>query len=193
MKHFRLIADGIDVAPLLAQIDAQPELWDRHRFRTGVKSPHAATSDIWVRYNVIERLGPRFHDEHVPVWYPAWKKLPALRPIIFDLMARVQGEMLCGVLITKVPPGERVAPHVDLGWHVNYTEKLYICLRGAPGARFHCQEDISPTHVRLEHIEPKPGECHLFDNRKRHWVTNDSEEDRITLIVCVRTDLFGRY
>src|SRR5438132_1541130 len=103
MKHFELIAGGVDVAPLLAQLDAHPELWDAHNSRKiSDGSPHSRMSDIWVRYNAIERLGEdrrRFNDEHVPVWYPAWYRLPALRPLIFNLMAQVQGEMLGGVLI----------------------------------------------------------------------------------------------
>lgn len=144
-------------------------------------------SDIWVRYNRPDRLNPEdpraFNNEHVPVWYPAWKKLPALRPIIFDLMATVEGEMLCGVLITRIPPGEGIAPHVDAGWHVEYTEKFYLSLKSSPGADFVCDG---------ERLNPKPGEMWLFDNRKNHWVENDSTEDRITLIVCIRTEMFGR-
>lgn len=184
MRHFCRLSLTADVGPLLDQIDGHPELWDQHPWRRGPNSPHNGMSDIWVRYNAAERLGAHFNDEHVPVWYPAWKALPALRPLLFDLMAFVQGEMLCGVLITRVPPGEEIEPHADASWHVEYTEKFYLSLRSEPGARFHCGD---------ESIEPKPGEWWLFDNRKSHWVTNDSEGDRITLIACIRTDLFGRY
>lgn len=190
MNNFRLISEGIDVAPLLAQLEAHPELWDQHTLRKRIPGgPHSRMSDIWVRYNDISRFPvpvdrTKFNSEHVPVWYPAWKALPALRPIVFDLMAKVQGEMLCAVLITRIPAGEGINPHVDAGWHVDYTEKFYLSVQNEPGARF-CFEG--------ESFEPKPGEIWMADNRRRHWVTNESEEDRITLIICVRTDLFGRY
>ena len=77
MRHFTLLQEGIDVRPLLDQIDVHPELWDQHKERrTGRYSPHGGMTDIWVRYNDPARVGPHFNDEHVPVWYPAWKVLP---------------------------------------------------------------------------------------------------------------------
>lgn len=191
MEHFTKISDGIDVGPLLRQIDANPALWNANSSRKErAGSPHTAMSDIWVRYNSPERARPDFsgfNDEHVPSWYPAWHALPALRPIIFDLMAKVRGEMLGGVLITRIPPGCGISPHVDEGWHVEYYEKFYVSLQSGPGAEFCCSEGGV-----TESLNPKAGECWLFDNRKLHWVVNDSGKDRLTLIVCIRTDLFGR-
>lgn len=186
MEHFRRICAGIDVAPLLAQIEAHPELWDAYsRRKTEPGSPHSRMSDIWIRYNDIKHLENRdphhFHDEHVPVWYPAWGALPALRQIIFDLMALVQGEMLGGVLITRIPARERIEPHIDHGWHVEYYEKYYVALQSESGANFWCEVD-----GESEAVCPAPGECWLFDNRKLHWVVNDSGKDRMTLIICIR-------
>lgn len=169
---------------LTAQIDGRPDLWDANRARKdSTFSPFASAQDIWVRYNRLDRLGPAFNDEHVPIWYPAWRALPALRPLVFGLMAMVQGQMLGGVLITRIPPGGGIAPHVDTGWHVDYYDKFYLSLRSAPGADF-CFEDCS--------LNPAPGEIWRIDNRRMHWVTNASAVDRMTLIVCIRTDLFGR-
>jgi hypothetical protein len=39
--------------------------------------------------------------------YPAWQLLPQLRPIIFDLMRRVEAVQLGRVLITRLAPGKR--------------------------------------------------------------------------------------
>ena len=103
-------------------------------------------------------------------------------------MAKVQGEMLCAVLITRIPPGSGIDPHIDKSWHVEYTEKFYLTLKGAPGAAFYCDDGTWE-----ESIEPRPGDLYLFDNRKRHWVENQSDQDRVTLIMCIRTDMFGRY
>lgn len=185
MKHFKLIASGIDVAPLLAQIEAHPELWNVHKNRMARgANPFTGTDDIWVRYNDVAKANPDlagFTDEHIPVWYPAWDALPALRTLIFELLALVQGEMLGGVLITRIPDGGQVKPHKDDGWHVEYFEKFYISLQNEPGAQFCCEAD-----GRVEMLTPKPGECWLFDNRKVHWVTNASGKARMTLIVCIR-------
>lgn len=182
MQHFHKIASGLNVAPVLAQLDAHPELWNQHNPRKAfLGSPHDQTSDLWVRFNDHAKLDPNnyaaFSDEHIPVWYPAWDKLTALRPIIFQLMAEVEGEMLGGVLLTCVPPGAQVRPHRDKSWHVSYYSKFYVGLQSAPGAIFGCED---------EEINIKSGECFLMDNRKLHWVDNRSNIDRITAIICIR-------
>lgn len=48
MKSFVKIADGIDVAPVLAELDAQPELWNVHPERTV-----AGTPGTWVSMGVL--------------------------------------------------------------------------------------------------------------------------------------------
>jgi len=189
MKHFEKIASGVPVEELLSQLESHPELWDaRPERRIAVDSPHAGMRDIWVRYNDISRLGENFNDEHVPVWYPAWKTLPALKPIVMSLMTMVEGEMIGGVLITKIPAGARVEPHIDAGWHVDYYRKFYVSLGNSPGSVFCCEVDGG-----TETLCPEPGDIWLFDNHKTHWVENNSQKDRITLIICIRTDFFGEY
>jgi hypothetical protein len=194
MKHFQHIASDVDVAPLMLQIEAQPELWDAHRMRKDSPgTPHSRMSDIWIRYNDIARFDPTnpaaFNGEHIPIWYPAWRALPALRPLVLDLMAHVQGEMLGGVLITRIPPGEGIDRHADNSWHVRqYPDKFYLSLQSAPGANFVC------SHNGVEEtLCPTTGDIWMFDNRKEHWVENKSNVDRITLIVCIRTELFGSH
>lgn len=179
MKYFQKVAD-LDVMPLLEQLDARPELWGANPWRkTMPGGPHREMTDIWIRYNSPDRIGkPGFTAEHDSVWYPAYGRLPALRGLIFPLMGMVEGERLGGVLITKIPPGAGIATHVDGGWHVEYYDKFYVSLRSSPGAKFICRDEV---------LEPQPGECWRFDNRLPHSVQNDSSEDRITLIVCIRT------
>ena len=188
MKYFLKIDDGIDIAPLMTELEANPELWDANNLRrTADGTPHSGMSDIWVRYNDVRPYLEAqdltgFNDPHLPVWYPAFDVLPSLKKIIFDLMAKVEGEMLGGVLITRIPPGEGIKPHTDSSWHVDYFDKYYVSLKSAEGANFYCDHDGV-----TEHLNPDVGECWLFDNHKNHWVENNSDQDRITLIVCIRT------
>jgi Aspartyl/Asparaginyl beta-hydroxylase len=192
MQHFQKIASGLDIAPVREQLDAHPELWNQNDWRkTRPDSPHTGMTDIWVRYNDIERLDlgnpAKFNEEHVPVWYPAWDKLTALKPLVFELMARVYGEMLGGILITRIPPGATLAPHVDHGWHVEQYDKFYLSIESAPGANFFCRHDGV-----TEALCPEPGDIWLFDNRREHWVENTSDKERITVIICIRTQMYGR-
>jgi len=190
LRHFTKIAEGIDVSALLGELRDNPGVWDRHAYRKhGAASPHAAMSDCWLRYRpIMELTSPAaFKAPHIPVWYPEAALLPEAKRIALDLMAMVRGEMLYAVLITKIPPLMGIAPHADEGWHVERTEKLYVSLQSAPGAVFGCDDG-----AWQESIEPAAGDCWLFDNRKRHYVENRSAIDRITLIVCVQTEMFGR-
>ena len=187
MTNFLKVAEG-PVDELVRQI-ASCDLWNAQPWRKTL-SAHRQMDDIWVRYNDIAPFVARgsmdgFNGPHIPVWYPAWHALPALKPIVHGIVSRVQGEMLGGVLITRVPPGGEIARHVDSGWHVDYFDKFYVCLKGHEGATFSCEHDGA-----IEHLSPRPGDLHRFDNRKPHWVTNKGPGERMTLIVCVRTEMF---
>lgn len=191
MKFFLKIAEGVDVTPLLIELHRHPELWNQYRFRKDIPGgPHSKMSDIWVRYRDIDKYRQRygddfsrFNDEHESVWYPAYYAIPQLRPIIFGLMSRVEGERLGGVLITRIPPGERIEKHVDAGWHVENFDKYYLSLKSGHGANFYCGD---------EHINPRPGDIYLFDNKIEHWVENNSDEDRITLIICIQSHRYDK-
>lgn len=188
--HFIKVAEGVDVSRVMAELDANPQLWNEHAVRKEYAgTPHSRMSDIWVRYNDYKNFTgdlDAFNEAHIPVWYPAWGKLPSLHPIVHGLMSIVDGEMIGGVLITKIPPGEKILPHADKSWHVDYFSKFYLSLQSAPGAVFGCEH----RGVR-EVITPATGECWLFDNRKTHWVENNSDVDRITCIICIHTEKPG--
>jgi len=182
MKHFLPIARGVDVTPLVNQIEVKPYLWNQYSYRKNM-APHSEMSDIWVRYNPIENIGPNFNDEHDSKWYSAYYELPSLKEIIFPLMKEVEGERLGGVLITRIPSGCDIKPHVDKGWHVDYYDKFYVSLKSDVGANFYCGDEV---------LNPKVGEIWKFDNRNLHWVENRSQSDRMTLIVCIRTEKYGK-
>ena len=174
----RQLATGLDVGPLLKELAAHPEAWDEHKGRTG-PGPHEGVSDIWVRFNAIENFDPEnpaaFVAEHSPVWYPVAEKLPSVAGLCLQVSEMTGEKNLMGVLITRVPAGGEVKPHVDAGWHALNTRKLAVQVRGNRDQAF-CFEGSE--------LRPEPGDLYEFDNQKEHWVTNDSDEDRITLITC---------
>lgn len=172
---------AFDVSQVVAELDANPQLWDQHTLRKKLYV-HGEMSDIWVRYNAFENFTgdmAAFNAEHESVWYPAIEKLPALKKLLFDLMWAVEGERLGGVLITRIPPGKGIAPHTDDAWHARYYSKIAVQLKSAPGQAF-CFED--------ESLSAEPGEVYVFRNEFTHWVVNDSEQERMTLIVCIKTE-----
>lgn len=180
MTPIRSLGALFDVRELVAQIEATASVWNR--YTTRLYAAHSKVSDIWVRYNAWENFTDRatFNGPHESVWYPVVSDIPAVKPLVLDVMRCVEGERLGGVLITKIPPGEQVAPHRDGGWHATYYEKFAVQLASAEGQAF-CFEDAR--------LSAAPGELYTFDNSQTHWVENNSSEARMTLIICIRRSL----
>jgi len=143
-------------------------------------TPHLTVSDVWVRYNDWANFKgdqAEFNDVHEPVWYPVIHKIPAAWSLARKVMRHVGGRELGGVLITKIPPGGEVKPHIDTGWHAGHYEKFLVQVKGNSSQAFQFEG---------ESLSAEPGDLYTFDNSKLHWVTNDSDSDRISLIICVR-------
>lgn len=180
MKHIMTLRHGINVMPLSLALRRNPQLWNQHSSRrVAPGSPHLATDDIWVRY-ARDATSPAPHDS---VWYASSDVLPEVKEIVYPLMAMVKGERLGGVLITRIPAGHSVAPHVDLGWHASQYQKFAVQIESHQQQAF-CYSD--GDHVTA------PGDVFWFDNSKEHWVTNNSPVSRITMIVCIQTDTMER-
>lgn len=183
MQNFMKVAEGVDVLPLQLALQLQPELFGRYNERKYAENgPHSEMTDIWLRHNdrrpfVAANDFTKFNDEHDSVWYPESAFLPQARPIIFGLMARVEGERLGGILITKLPAGGRIQPHVDPGWHAGYYDKYHVAVKTPRGSFFGFEEG---------QIHSRDGDVHWFRNDVPHWVVNDSDDDRISMIICIR-------
>lgn len=184
-QPIQILHHGVNVAPLVGEIEKQPELWDQNRFRTyapGQSSvnPHQRIQDIIVRFNDWRNwTGDRmkFNERHESVWWAAYEKLPYVKPLVFDLMRMYEAESLGMVLITRIPPHCEVAKHTDAGWHAQQYLKFAVQLKSAPSQKF-CYDGYS--------IETAPGDLYAFDNSKPHWVENPTDQDRWTLIICLR-------
>jgi hypothetical protein len=178
MRYFDLISEGIDVAPLRHAVVRQPELWNVHRLRTTHPgSVHGEADDIWLRFAPVDSL-VAIVDGLESIDYPALATLSQARPIIFDLMRRVEGIRLGRVLITRLRPGGRVRPHEDAGGYAAYYDRYHICLQGAAENFFHAGD---------ERVAMRTGEVWWFDNAKRHQAVNSSASDRIHMIVDIRS------
>ncbi len=201
MRHLRSLGFGANVAPVCAELDAHPELWNRFTLRTRLYgTPHLQVSDIWCRYRAWSELlearaqypaGELTEEvdrqliaewaggEHESLWYEAIDALPALRAMVFDLARRFEVERLGGVLVTRIPPGGRVEWHTDGGWHANYYEKVAVLLRADERQAF-CFHDGE--------FRAAAGTVFTFNNQEPHAVSNESSHERITAIICVKRD-----
>lgn len=181
MKNFQQY-DDVDISLLVEQVDANPELWNQNPERkTAGGSPHVQMSDIWLRFRDKAELleSKDYFEPHIPVWYPELGRLPEVKKIALDMMVRFRGEILGGILITKIPTGGEILPHDDRGgWHAEfYNTKIYIPLKSNSDCMNICEDEV---------VNMKAGEVWSFDNLKIHSVVNRGAE-RQTLIITMRT------
>lgn len=186
MKNFRQVLDKVAVGPLALELQRQPELWNSNPSRLGSKGPHRETLDIFLRYKddrpcIANDDWTKFSDPHIPMWYHGFDRLPAARPIVFNLSSMLLAEMIGGVFIYKVPPGAQIYPHKDPGWHPKFYDKFNVCIESNPQTRFEYPEDG-------EAMIQQPGDVHWFRNDTLHQVVNDGATDHVVMTVCLRLD-----
>ena len=182
MTQFLRIAHGIDTMPVLLELNRSPGLWDGYSIRrTFDGTPHAEMTDIFVRFRPRDQIsGPAAHqEEYRNAFWPAWRELPSLRPLVFALMAKVSAVELGSILITKLPPGAEILPHTDRGvWAPEfYNCKAHLTLVGSSISR--CGDET---------VTMRAGEVWTFNNLIEHDVRNPGSEDRIVCIVSMRVE-----
>ena len=185
LQAFNKIHSGLDVSNALTELAENGHLFGELPYRADGESPHREMKDIWLRYadtkNLVETGDySSMHSEHDSVWL---KDLPHCKKLCFEVMALVDGERLGGVLITKLEAGGVIFPHSDSGWHAGYYDKYYIPILNESGAvfGFECGE-----------ISPDCGDVWAFNNSYQHWVNNNSNTDRIAMIVCIKQNKFNK-
>jgi hypothetical protein len=187
MKNFLKIAEGVDIMPLLAAIKRNPQLWKEDTYlRDYPQGPFGDTETIMLRfpvkgvYETQQEAANHLltHDPHENIDYPPYKLLAEARPLVMALMARVQGERLGRVMINKLQPGGRIFPHADTPEHAAYYTRHHLVLESDPGNVFRCED---------EQVYMRPGEVWWFNNALEHEVVNNSANDRINIVIDIRT------
>ena len=176
MKNFLKIAEGVDVTPVLHALMVNPDLWDENTLRTThAETAHAAASDIWLMFN--DASGEIVNDVQVQP-YRAWDVLKPLRALILDLIHRVNGVQLGRCIVTRLPPGAVITPHVDSGAPATFYTRYQIALQSLPGALFNIEDET---------VNFRSGDIWLINNKAEHSVVNNSADDRIVCIVDIRS------
>lgn len=190
MKNLQRIATGVDTMPLLMAIHRAEKaagVWREDTYlRDYPQGPFGQTESIILRFpprtvhETEEALKNHLanFDQHENVDQPVFASLPEARPLIFGLMSAVQGERLGRCMINKLNPGGRIFPHADTPVHANYWDRYHIVLKSGPGSIFRVVE---------EKVNMATGDVWWFNNAVEHEVVNNSDDERIHLIVDIRT------
>ena len=179
MPNFKLIAEGLNVQPLLDRLNAQPELWGRITDRQNFPgSPHKDTETIYLRWAKDRSLMGGWYDltqeDH-------FETIEALAPEVLQLIQSVIGKIMGDVpqwdvnvgrvILTKMTPGGVITPHVDEGPYADRYDRFHVCLQGV--STFGCGESVQ---------QMRNGQVWWFNHKLTHSVINH-EGDRIHLII----------
>jgi len=184
------LSEGAYVMPLLLAINTLEKshgAWREDTYlRDYPQGPFGDTESIILRFpdrsvhateEALKEHTASF-DQHENYDQPIFKSLPEARPLIFALMNAVQGERLGRCMINKLNVGGKIYPHADTPVHAEYWDRFHIVLQSAPGSNFRCGD---------EWVNMRAGEVWWFNNKIEHEVINNSDDDRIHLIVDIRT------
>ena len=190
MNNFQKISTGINPTLLLLAINRLEKshgAWKEDTYlRDYPQGPFGDTESIILRFpprtvveteEELQKVNATI-DQHENVDQPIFKLLPEARKYIFDLMAFVSGERLGRCMINKLKPGGVIYPHADTPVHAEYWDRFHIVLQTGPGSNFRCGDEWAHMQV---------GEVWWFNNRLEHEVVNNSADDRIHLVIDIRT------
>jgi len=166
-----------DVTPLVSQLNANPELWNRQTIRQSYPgSAHADTKCIFIRGPLGFTPELYFNDLGSVDYREEQCALPAAMELVDYVCSMLGVTELGRVLIVKLKAGSAVTPHVDEGRYADHFTRLHIVLTSNPRC-------VNVTGGRVDHW--KPGSVWWFNHKLKHFAINDGKTDRIHMIVDV--------
>ena len=175
-KNFALMKAGVDVGPMLEEIDGQPQLWDADTRRQTNIHVQRETSNIPLR----GALKPIPDGVNQINWHPSRRTPYADRcPRIYSWVEQFVNELggdLSRISVVRLNPHGRVYPHIDEGDYYKVRDRYHLVLR-SPGG--------SEMNSGGEEVVFRDGELWWFNNKAVHDAFNPSAEGRIHVIFDV--------
>ena len=177
MRHFTRIDQGVNVEPLLAELDAAPEMWFADTSRQRKIRCQRNTRNIFLRAprKPLPPGAKNANDVHESRVARSARKFPRTLAWCGSVAVTLCGTLGRATLVALLPHG-RVLPHIDAGAYYRIRDRFHLVLRSAGG---------SPLAAGDERVVMRPGELWAFNNKARHWADNPSDESRVHLIFDV--------
>lgn len=185
-EHFEKLAEKLSVEKVMKKLDEHPEMWDEIQIRQLFPgSAHKDTKTIYLRWNQTATLEDAFHSIPTEDYSENINRfMPEIEQLFKEFLPSIgEAGVLGRVMIVKLPPGGKIAPHTDEGAYAEYYDRFHVCLKADEGNVF---------HVGDYSFSPKTGDCWWFNHKKLHWVENNSKSDRIHLIVDIAVSKFRK-
>jgi hypothetical protein len=176
LKNFALMKAGVDVGPMLEEIDAQSQLWDADTRRQTNIYVQRETSNIPLR----GALKPIPDGVNQINWHPSKRTSYADNcPRIYSWLERFVNELggdLSRIAVVRLNAQSRVYPHIDEGDYYKVRDRYHLVLRSPGGSEMNSGD---------EQVVFRDGELWWFNNKARHDAFNPSAEGRIHVIFDV--------
>ena len=179
MRHFKLLESGIDVAPILRELADHPEVWGQNTGRQNSVDVQRETQAVAICSHSDQRTFLEARQQS-PVRYVGRPTQTArLLPKTLEFVER-QVRQLHGIpgraVVVRLRPHGHVYKHVDGGLYYDLRHRCHLILHSVAGSRLRAGN---------EEVRMREGEFWWFDNQQPHEAINDSDEDRIHLIMDV--------
>ena len=177
LNCFRLIAQDIDILPLLAEVEAQTHLWTQDTRRQEQIKVQQETQTIPLRsaHRPFPPGVTRTRDVHASTPTPWAGQFPLILDWIETFVEDLGGELGRASIVRLAPHG-RVHQHIDQGEYYQYRDRYHLVLKSSCGSLLVAGE---------EWVRMQPGEVWWFDNKAPHSASNQSDQWRIHLIFDV--------
>lgn len=181
MNYFRLVTKGLDVAPLLLEIDTQEDAWLANTGRQDKIKVQSETNTIFLR-NAVRRS-----DLHINENQESEPTLMAARfPRAMHFMNHAATQLKCSLsraTIVRLKPRSEVGHHIDVGSYYLIRHRLHLVLRSRRG---------SLMYAGNEKVRMQEGELWWFDNKQHHAAVNESDEWRVHYIFDLLPPIYAK-
>lgn len=177
MPNFIRISEDEDTLPILAELDAAPEVWFSDTSRQRNVRCQRNTRNIFLRSakKPLPHGANNANDVHESRVAPAARQFPRTLAYCKRVADAMEGQLGRANLVA-LQPGCKVFPHIDIGEYYRIRDRFHLVLKSSEG---------SPLSTENETVVMQEGELWVFNNKARHWAENQSDEQRIHLIFDV--------
>jgi hypothetical protein len=173
VRYFERLESGVDLAPILAEIERQPEAWLQQTGRQERSPAQRDTAAIPIRGLRKSRIHlRRRRDVHESRFTGLSCNFPAAVSFI-RLVALERDAELGRTKIVRLNAGARVQPHIDRGAYYACRDRLHLVLKSPAGSLLRAGD---------EEVRMREGELWWFDNKEIHEAFNEADVERIHLI-----------
>lgn len=180
MKHFKLVDKDVPVDGLLEEVTKNHELWFVDTTRQETIDKQRETYAITLRSHADQaQLDSRVR-RAMPFGYKGrpsamTDQFPVASKYVDDFIRDKRGKP-GRVVMTNLRPNGTIYPHTDDGLYWLLRDRYHLVIKSAKGSHF---------KAGGEEVRMQEGELWWFDPTVEHEAFNDSDEDRIHIIIDV--------